>query len=93
MVPPTYEGNYDRHAVRIGGDVARAQPAGFANRDGAPPDARMGDEDVVEALSGSGGQQGRVVEALRRQPTDDPPLDLSVSTEQRFPIPGADLGG
>ena len=34
----------------------------------------MGDEDVVEALSGSGSQEGRVVEALWHQPTDDPLL-------------------
>ncbi|MCY3620833.1 MAG: hypothetical protein OXH68_03870 [Gammaproteobacteria bacterium] len=32
----------------------------------------MGDEDAAEALSGSRGFEGRVVEVFRSEPTDDP---------------------
>ena len=49
-------------------------------------DARMEDEDVVEALSGAGALEGRAVEAIWRQPADDPqmdrvgPVDLDLSS-------------
>ena len=62
-------------ALRVGDGCGRVHPVGLANKEGAAPDAWMGDKDVVEALSRPRGQQGGVVEALRHQPTDDPPLD------------------
>ena len=38
-------------------------------------DVRMGDQDVVEALSGSGRFEDGAVEAVRGKPSDDPLLD------------------
>lgn len=52
-----------------------AHDAGLASVCGAASDARMGDEDTVEALPGPGDVEGGDVEAVRVERADDPPLD------------------
>ena len=56
-------------------DVAGTVPVGEANGDGTARDARLGDQDAIEALSRAGDVEGGVVAALRREPANDPLLD------------------
>ena len=56
-------------ALRIGGGLFPMHPAGLASREEASRDARMGDENAVEALPGPGRLEGGVVQAIRGQRT------------------------
>ena len=68
-------GNRKPHTLLVGGGRPAFHAVVETNSEEAGPDARMGDEDAAEALSGTGRLEGGVGEALRGESPDAPRVD------------------